>query len=378
MYVSAWQGMAPSLLVRTPRRASHPYPLGEASTRYYYRARNAIYQLLRALPLRKGEIVLAPSYHSGNETGAIRAAGGTVRHFGVGRDLSPDLDGMRRLLAEGARAVLTIHYLGWPQPVEAIRDLSREHGAILIEDCALSFLSTRGGRPLGSIGDYAVFCLYKTLPIPHGAALAQNCGVLDSLGSAPLHDPGPLSTLARSSDLALEWLRSRVDPAGAAMQAAKAWAGGLLDAARVRRVPVGDMGFSLGDADLRMSAWVRGLLPRLDYESIVRHRRENFLALLELLDGAATPLLTELPDGVCPLFFPILVPDKGAAARALAARGVCSVEFWNTGDPEACEPDFPDTKFLRTHVLELPIHQGIGAKQIRHVARAVRESGLHL
>ena len=36
-----------------------------------------------------------------------------------------------------------------------------------------------------------------------------------------------------------------------------------------------------------------------------------------------------LPDGVCPLFFPIVVGDKAAAARALQQRGVDALEFWN-------------------------------------------------
>jgi len=31
----------------------------------------------------------------------------------------------------------------------------------------------------------------------------------------------------------------------------------------------------------------------------------------------ATPVFADVPDGVCPLFFPILVPDKHAAAVAL-------------------------------------------------------------
>jgi dTDP-4-amino-4,6-dideoxygalactose transaminase len=378
VYVPAWQGIGPGLLFGGRRSGPSPFPLQGEHTLYYYRARNAIFHLLKALPLRVGDVVLAPSYHSGNETGAIRAAGGTVRYFGIGRNLEPDLEGLRRLLERGARAVLVIHYLGWPQPIEAIRDLCREHGALLIEDCALSFLSTRGGQPLGSFGDYAAFCLYKTLPIPNGAALAQNGPPLGSLSALAVRAPGALSTIARSSELVLERLRGRLEPVGDALHTLKGWAGGALDAARVRRVPVGDMGFSLGDADLGMSPWARRLLPRFDYDEIRRRRRENFLHLLGLLRDTATPLLTALPEGVCPLFFPILVPDKGAAASALAARGVSSVEFWNAGDPEEAAADFPDTRFLRAHVLELPVHQDVTSEQIQHIARAVRELGLRL
>src|SRR5262245_42829462 len=39
----------------------------------------------------------------------------------------------------------------------------------LVEDCALSLYSRDpSGRWLGSTGDLSIFCLYKTLPVPHG------------------------------------------------------------------------------------------------------------------------------------------------------------------------------------------------------------------
>ena len=52
---------------------------------------------------------------------------------------------------------------------------------LLVEDCALSLLSEADGRPLGSFGDWSVFCLCKTLPLPNGALLVQNGPRLKSL-----------------------------------------------------------------------------------------------------------------------------------------------------------------------------------------------------
>jgi dTDP-4-amino-4,6-dideoxygalactose transaminase len=131
------------------------------------------------------------------------------------------------------------------------------------------------------------------------------------------------------------------------------------------------MGFDLGQVDLAISPMCEALLRRWDYRAIVRRRRENFQLLRDRLAGRATALEPDLPEGVCPLFFPILVPDKRAAARALWARGVEAVEFWNDGDPEARAELFPETQFLRDHVLELPIHQDLGPAQIEHVAAQV-------
>jgi dTDP-4-amino-4,6-dideoxygalactose transaminase len=77
-----------------------------------------------------------------------------------------------------------------------------------------------------------------------------------------------------------------------------------------------------------------------------------------------------LAEGVCPLFCPILVDDKPATARALRQRGIAALEFWNHGADE--DGDMSDTtRFLRSHVLALPIHQDLTPRHVAYVARQV-------
>jgi hypothetical protein len=87
-------------------------------------------------------------------------------------------------------------------------------------------------------------------------------------------------------------------------------------------------------------------------------------------------LREDLEEGICPLFFPILVEDKHSAARALWQRGIGAVEFWNEGDPLAnCEAG-KDARFLRAHVLELPIHQNVTRPEVEYIASQVLYLGL--
>ena len=44
---------------------------------------------------------------------------------------------------------------------------------MLIEDAAQAWLATRDGTPVGSHGDLAFFCLYKSVGLPEGAALVM-------------------------------------------------------------------------------------------------------------------------------------------------------------------------------------------------------------
>jgi perosamine synthetase len=376
VYVPVWQGLAPRVL-RAPNRPSElPYPLDRPQTRYFYLARAGIYHAARLLLGSSPGTVLVPSYHNGLEVLALRAAGATPRFFRIGSDLAPDLDDIRSGLREGARLVLVIHYNGWPQPIEEIRGLCREHGASMIEDCALALLSSTRGVPLGSFGDAAVFCLYKTLPVPHGATLSGDGLDATDLNRIRLRTPSTLSTAARTADLSIAWIRSRASRTGAVLACTKSWIGTALNTAHVKRETVGGMRFDPSVFDLGVSPWMRGLLPRFDYEEIVQARRRNFLHLLEALRERSTPLLRSLPDGVCPLFFPLIVEDKSAAVRILASRGIEAVEFWNHGDPEAESDHFADSVALRRHVIELPIHQNLTPDHVDHIARAVLELDL--
>jgi perosamine synthetase len=141
-------------------------------------------------------------------------------------------------------------------------------------------------------------------------------------------------------------------------------------ALEVRRANVGDIGFNLDEVDLAMSRVSAQLLERFDFEDIRRRRVENYRLLDSELDGTVARVFSTLPDGVCPLFFPIIVRDKAAAAHTLQQRGVDVLEFWNESMESGHEMG-PDARFLRRHALELPIHQDLTPRHIAHVAREV-------
>lgn len=52
------------------------------------------------------------------------------------------------------RLVVMAHLYGFPGRIDVLRDICREHGALLIEDAAEAMGATVLGRPCGSFGDY--------------------------------------------------------------------------------------------------------------------------------------------------------------------------------------------------------------------------------
>jgi dTDP-4-amino-4,6-dideoxygalactose transaminase len=370
MYVSSWPGLTLREFRHSQAGRSLPYPLASANRLSFCVARSGIYHLFRALRFKKGEIVLVPDYHSGNEVSAIRAAGASIVYYPILRNLEPDLDALSRLAKRNPRVIYVIHYLGWPQPMKEIEALCRERGSLLVEDCALSLLSETDQKPLGSFGDYSVFCLYKTLPVPNGGLLVQNRNILGDLAKLKLERCPRTAAFGRSAELALEAVRSRSDRIGKSLFGIKRAFGQMLRGARVRQVPVGNIGWDIADVNIAMSSISSTVMGGLEYDQIRRKRRENFLLMRRRLEGRVNMLRKDLKEGVCPLFFPILVQDKQSAASALWRRGIGAVEFWNR-DPRADCDGGADAQYLRAHVLELPIHQGVEPSQVEYIADQV-------
>jgi dTDP-4-amino-4,6-dideoxygalactose transaminase len=377
-FVPTYQGLSAVDLVRGDSRGAECFPFTVPHRLPFYRARNAIYHLFRALlETNPGLRVLVPDYNSGNEILAMRAAGATLRYCPVRSDMTLDPDAVDRACRTHSPDLLyVIHYAGWPQPMTELVDLCRRRGMLLVEDCALSLLSDRGGRPLGSFGDWSVFCLYKTLPLPNGALLVQNGPRLESLERLQLRGAGSASVLGRTAELRVQRIRGRANGVGAALQVVKRGVGRAAGALDVRRANVGDIGFNLDEVDLAMSPLSHRLLTRFDYAAIRQRRVENYRRLAGRLGGAVAPVFDALPDGVCPLFFPVLVSDKHEAAERLRRRGVDALEFWNDSSEPGGHEMGPDARFLRRHVLELPIHQDLTDRHIDHIARQVQALSL--
>jgi dTDP-4-amino-4,6-dideoxygalactose transaminase len=168
------------------------------------------------------------------------------------------------------------------------------------------------------------------------------------------------------------------------MESMKRAAGRAVGAMDVPRAKIGDIGFNIEDIDLAMSEISVRLLNRIDFEAVRRRRIDNYRRLARQLETYVTPLHEELPEGACPLFFPILVDDKPETADMLRTCGVDVLEFWNYGAEMADRAgstahDLPThAQFLREHVLGLPIHQDLTPRHIDYIAEQVSKLNVRM
>lgn len=361
--------LKPAMLLPRAGQAEKPFPFNAPRVQYVHFARNAIYHLARKMNLTGAE-VLVPAYFHGVELEALLAAGVKPRFFAVRSGMRVDPDDVVRALTPDTRAVYLIHYAGFPAPADAVQAICRERGLLFVEDCALGLLSKAGERPLGSFGDAAVFCLYKTLPTPDGGAVVLKQGRLEFDGVAP----SALGTARQTAAAVLTHFEKDESPALRALaRATKSLGKAVTASRRAGWVEVGTQNFDVADVDLLMSDMSHRIVASQDFDAIIAARRRNYLHLRELLGPLAPPVHDALAAGVCPLFYPFQTERKLDVWTRLRRSGVQSVLFWLGGELGPRPGQFPEVDTLRRTVLELPCHQDMTPEKIERLARLVRE-----
>ena len=359
-----------SQLTRLPswsNRWQQSFPFSDPKGTWAFSGRVALYHGVATLNLPAQSTILVPAYHQGVEIDALLAAGYALRYYRVDEQLRIDLADVEQRLDNTVSALYVTHYFGFPQPLEPIRRLCQARRLKLIEDCALSLFSRDNGTWLGSVGDLAIFSVYKTLPLPHGGFV-----VTKSERPTTALPPAPrASTFVQMGDLLQQGLRS------SGWGRVEAWAvRASRQFAKVIRWNRRQTICSGSDWDPRMlgygvSPWVARVMHFMDPEAVVARRQFNYMRLASHLRFHVTCPFPDLPAGVCPLFFPIIVPDRSAFQQDLEKLGVQSGNWWEVSHPTCPHELAQEMAGWRHDCLELPIHQELSAAHIDRIAAAV-------
>ncbi|WP_137392197.1 DegT/DnrJ/EryC1/StrS family aminotransferase [Rhodoligotrophos defluvii] len=113
---------------------------------------------LQAIGLAPGDEVIVTPRSFVASAACVPMAGGVPVFADVDRDSQAmTASTIAAALTERTRAIIIVHLAGWPAEMDAIMALAREHGVLVIEDCAQAHGAMLHGRPVGSFGDIAAF-----------------------------------------------------------------------------------------------------------------------------------------------------------------------------------------------------------------------------
>lgn len=132
--------------------------------------------LLR-LDLSEDDEVIVPSFTFVSTASAVVRAGGTP----VFADVNPGTltltaDTVRPKLSERTRAVVLVHYGGFPRDPEKLLELCTGRNLPLIEDAAQAFDGSARGKPAGSFGRFGTVSFHgsKSMTCGEGGVLILN------------------------------------------------------------------------------------------------------------------------------------------------------------------------------------------------------------
>ena len=356
--------------------------LDAGGARLTLNARTALAHALLHAGIGRGSSVLLPAYHCPAMVSPLVWLGVEPVFYPIRPDTSVDVEALAALVRPDTRALLAVHYFGFLQDMGLLRRFCDERGLLLIEDCAHAFFGRVAGRAVGAQGDYAIASVMKFLPVYEGGCLASS---RRSLADVALRRGGlffQLKSALNALELAcahgrLPWLRSllaareklwrRLKPQGAA--------GALAEAARSAAAAEDGEGFAFDPAGLRlgMSLASVAIMKSLSFSRACSRRLANYEKLARALGGApgARPLFADLPEGVYPQVFPLLVDAPEAVFGVLKQKGVPIIRFgefrWEGVDASVC----PVAADLSRRLLQFPCHQSLTGEELDWMIAAI-------
>jgi perosamine synthetase len=362
------------------------FPFNTGRCKYFYSARYALAAAISALKLSSRQTVLLPSYNCWVEIDPVLRQGVKVDWYRINKDFSIDMEDIARRIRPETAAILVIHYLGFPQRLVEVRRICSERGIALIEDCAHALLSDDSGVPLGSTGDMAIFSPRKTLPLPDGGCLLINNPALtyerpeatrpnrfatyyvlsemlrgrstveDNVQNLFLSLAFTLNySMARFERLVLRVIRKVLRGSGDYL---------MYPSGNHFRDKVKDWGMSKSSA---------AIMAKADFADIKDQRRANYLFFHERFaaDDRFKLPISSLPDGVCPLLFPLIVENRDQVFDELKKQGISGHDWWGDFHPAVPWHEFPDSVFMKKNILGLPVHQSITCNHMDYIIKSL-------
>jgi dTDP-4-amino-4,6-dideoxygalactose transaminase len=138
----------------------------------------ALHLACLAVGIGPGDEVIVPSLTFVATANAVRYTGATPVFADIEslEWLNISLASIESRITERTRAILVVHYAGFPCDMPAIMEIAHRHNLIVLEDSAHAIGSTLEGRTLGtwgSIGCYSFFS-NKNMTTGEGGMLATN------------------------------------------------------------------------------------------------------------------------------------------------------------------------------------------------------------
>jgi dTDP-4-amino-4,6-dideoxygalactose transaminase len=360
-------------------------------------ARFGFYLLLKALGVGEGDEVIVPGLTYFAIPAMVPLLGARPVFADVGlRTHVLDPEAFRAAITPRTKAVVPTHLFGTPCDMDAIREIAKEHGVQVIEDCAQSTGARFRGQRVGHLGDHAyyTFGLTKNITTLSGAMVTtDDDGVAHALRAEI--EAGGLASRRKLAKEAATGLAM-----WAATHPALYWATvhpAVVVGNKLGEDPIHDRfgeaerrydavpGYYLEKARARAVQAAVGQLQLSRIDELNGARQRNGRALdgaLAHVPGLTTPAY---PDGAEPIYMSFVVhhDQRDRLAELLRARGVdTTIGYMNAFGAHPLFPEYaadvPNAARAARELLHLPVHPNLSEADRDHMVESVRAACLEL
>ncbi len=137
----------------------------------------AIHSSLFGLKIGKGDEVICPSITYWASCLPVLSLGGTVVFADIDEEsLCINPDDIERHITERTKAIIVVHYAGYPADMDKIMKIAKKYNLKVLEDCSHSHWCFYKGKLTGTFGDVSAFSLMsgKSFPIGEGGIMLTN------------------------------------------------------------------------------------------------------------------------------------------------------------------------------------------------------------
>jgi len=310
----------------------------------------ALHLALESLGITAGDEVICPSLTFVATANAVRYTGATPVFADICSEsewtIAPE--DIEAKITSATRAIVVVHYGGYPCRMSEICQIAKKHGLKVVEDACHGPLGEWQGRKLGTIGDMGCFSFFSNknmttaeggMVVTRDPALAERIKLMRSHGMTS-SSYERFKGHATGYDVVCRGYNYRMDEIRAA-----------LGVAQLKKLPQINSG--------------RRLLVAA-YREVIRRECPDVAVPFEAWEGDYGYHI-----------FPVLLSSQGGMSReriveGLAERGVqTSVHYrpiHTFSDFKAYPAHVPKTDAIAPRILSLPLYPSLSAEQISSVA----------
>jgi len=311
---------------------SDSFFIGLEKILYFGYARTALEYGYKLFGLKSGDEILYPDYICDIALVPCNRLGINVKFYKVKDNLEPDLNDAEKLLTPKTKALLAVHYFGFPAPVNRIKKFCDEHNLYFIEDCAHSFLTEIGSKRIGDFGDSSSFSYWKTIPVLNGAALKVNSEQvkIDYINSTYAEFNNILLKESNFIRKLKKHIRRRLHSLSFPIEPFKVFSNTI----GVRETNMNQ------EKPFQIDETSKKIIANYNWDKEKYRRKRKFNQFIKRFSGSTfCPMYSQLKEGVVPLCIPFYVENRDELIVELRSKGIAASSWPNLPPQILSKPD---------------------------------------